>query len=146
MSIIRSLKVKNLEFLLGCVFVVYLVLGLDMPEPIATYVDTIFGKIVLFCAVIFMFFNVSPALAGLALFVAVDIVRRSSNATGFDALLRFSPSSEKRDSQMESYNKIPFTLEQEIISGIPINQVGGSVFPPKYKPVIADTEFNISKF
>jgi hypothetical protein len=147
MSIISSFKkVKNLEFLLGCVFIVYLVLGLDMPEPIATWVDTILGKIVLFTSVIFMFLNMSPALAGLALFVAVDIVRRASKTTGFDALRRFSPSSKKRDSHMESYNKVPYTLEQEIISKIPINSSGGSMFSPKYKPVFANTEFNVSNF
>jgi hypothetical protein len=147
MSIMRSLKkVKNLEFILGCVFIVYLVLGLDMPEPIANYIDTIFGKIALFVAVTFMFLNVSPALACLALLVAFDIVRRASNTTGFDALLRFSPSSKKRDSHMESYNKVPYTLEQEIISKIPINSSGGNMFPPKYKSVVAETEFNTSKF
>jgi hypothetical protein len=147
MSFIRSLKVKNLEFILGGVFVVYLVLGMDMPEFIAIYVDTLIGKLALICWVVFMFLNTSPALAGLSLFVAIDLVRRASKATGFDALMQFSPSNKKRTAQMESYNTVPYTLEQEIISEIPTNpRGGGSLFDPEYSPSVLDAGYDVSVF
>ena len=81
--------------------------------------------------------NTNPILAVLSLFVAFDLIRRSSLATGIDALQRFSPTEEKKASQFTAFNQFPYTLEQEVVKKMaPIVQTGSSLNKPSYKPLL----------
>jgi hypothetical protein len=99
-----------------CTIIVYLILGLKTPEPIANIIDTLVGKIVIILIVIYLFMHANPILAVLALFVAFDLIRRSSAATGIDALKKYAPSEEKKISQFTAFNQFPYTLEQEVVA------------------------------
>ena len=125
------------ELVLAMLFIVYLVMGYKTPEPIANVVDTLVGKILIFIIVIYLFSNANPILAILALFVAFDLIRRSSMATGLDALQRYAPSEIKKSSQFTAYNQFPYTLEQEVVKKMaPIIQSGSSLSKPSYKPLL----------
>jgi hypothetical protein len=81
--------------------------------------------------------HANPILAVLALFVAFDLIRRSSMTTGIDALKRFAPSEKKRSSQFTAFNQFPYTLEQEVVKKMaPIVNSGSSLTPPSYKPLL----------
>jgi hypothetical protein len=131
-------KKENMgELALAILLIVYLVLGFRTPDAIAGMVDTLFGKIVLFVIVIFLFLHANPLLAVLALFVAFDLMRRSSVATGIDALQKFAPSEEKRTSQFTAYNQFPYTLEQEVVAKMaPMVSAGSSLTQASYKPML----------
>ena len=131
-------KKENMgELALAILLIVYLVLGFRTPDAIAGMVDTLVGKIVMFVIVIFLFLHANPLLAVLALFVAFDLMRRSSVATGIDALQKFAPSEEKRASQFTAYNQFPYTLEQEVVKKMaPIVQSGRTLTKPSYKPML----------
>ena len=125
------------EFILVILFIIYLIMGYKTPEPIASLVDSLGGKIVLFIIVIYLFMHCNPILAVLALFVAFDLIRRSSVATGIDALKRYAPSEEKKSSQFTAFNQFPYTLEQEVVKKMaPIIQSSSSLSPPSYKPLL----------
>ena len=125
------------ELVLVILIIVYLILGLKTPQPIANVVDTLVGKIVIILLVIYLFMYANPVLAVLALFVAFDLIRRSSMATGIDALQKFAPSEEKKMSQFTAYNQFPYTLEQEVVSKMaPIAKAGFSISQPSYKPLL----------
>jgi hypothetical protein len=84
-----------------------------------------------------MFMNTHPVLAVLALFVAFDLMRRSTLATGIDALNKYAPSEEKKMSQFTAFNQFPYTLEQEVVSKMaPVVQSGGFLNAPSYKPML----------
>lgn len=128
------------ELVLIILFIVYLILGLKTPEPVASMVDSLVGKIVIFVVVIYLFMNTHPVLAVLSLFVAFDLMRRSSAATGIDALKKFAPSEEKKMSQFTAYNQFPYTLEQEVVSKMaPIMKSGHSLTQSSFKPLVDDT-------
>ena len=131
-------KKENMgELALAILLIVYLVLGFRTPDAIAGMVDTLVGKIVMFVIVIFLFLHVNPLLAVLALFVAFDLMRRSSVATGIDALQKFAPSEEKRTSQFTAYNQFPYTLEQEVVAKMaPMVSAGSSLTQASYKPLL----------
>ena len=74
------------ELVLIILFIIYLIMGYKTPERVANLIDTLAGKIVIFVVVIYLFMNANPILAVLSLFVAFDLIRRSSAATGIDAL------------------------------------------------------------
>lgn len=128
------------ELILVIVFIIYLIMGYKTPEPVANIVDTLAGKIVIFIIVIYLFMNSNPILAVLALFVAFDLIRRSSVATGIDALQKYAPSEEKKSSQFSAFNQFPYTLEQEVVKKMaPIVQSGSSLSPASYKPLLDNT-------
>lgn len=125
------------ELVLVILFIIYLILGLKTPQPIANVVDTLVGKIVIILLVIYLFMYANPVLAVLALFVAFDLIRRSSMATGLDALQKFAPSEEKKMSQFTAYNQFPYTLEQEVVAKMaPIMKSGSSLTQASYKPLL----------
>ena len=125
------------ELILVILFIIYLILGLKTPEPIASLVDSLVGKIVIFIVVIYLFVNCNPILAVLALFVAFDLIRRSSLSTGLGALQKYAPTEEKKMSQFTAFNQFPYTLEQEVVKKMaPIVQSGSSLTKPSYKPIL----------
>ena len=75
------------ELLLSILFIIYLIMGYKTPEPVANAVDTMVGKIVILMLVVYLFMHSNTILAVLSLFVAFDLIRRSSAATGIDAMV-----------------------------------------------------------
>ena len=125
------------ELVLVILLIVYLILGFKTPEPIANVIDTLAGKIVIILVVIYLFMHANPMLAILALLVAFDLLRRSSMATGLDALQKYAPSEEKKMSQFTAYNQFPYTLEQEVVAKMaPIMKSGSSLTQASYKPLL----------
>jgi hypothetical protein len=125
------------ELILIILFIIYLIMGYKTPEPIASMIDSLAGKIVIVIIVIYMFMHTHPILAILALFVAFDLIRRSSMTTGIDALQRYAPSEERKSSQFSAFNQFPYTLEQEVVKKMaPIVQSGSSLSKPSYQPLL----------
>ena len=125
------------ELILAILFIIYLIMGYKTPEPVANIIDSLVGKIVLFIIVVYMFMNSNPVLAVLALFVAFDLVRRSSISTGVDAIKKYTPSEQKKASQFSAFNQFPYTLEQEVVKKMaPIIQSGSSLNKASYKPFL----------
>jgi hypothetical protein len=131
-------KKENLSQLsLAILFIIYLIMGYKTPEMVANIVDTLVGKIVIFIMVIVIFMNANPILAVLSLFVAFDLMRRSSAATGIDALKMYLPTEEKKASQFTAFNQYPYTLEQEVVKKMaPIVQSGSSLTKASYMPTL----------
>jgi hypothetical protein len=128
------------ELILAILFIIYLIMGYKTPDVVANLVDTLIGKVVIIIVVIYLFMNCNPILAVLALFVAFDLIRRSSVATGIDALQKYAPSEEKKMSQFTAYNQFPYTLEQEVVKKMaPIVQSSSTLTPPSYKPLLDNT-------
>ena len=131
-------KKENMgELILVILLIIYLVLGFKTPEPIASLVDSLVGKIIIFIIVIYLFINSNSILAVLALLVAFDLSRRSSLTTGLGALQKYAPTEVKKMSQFTAYNQFPYTLEQEVVKKMaPIVKSGSSLTPPSYKPLL----------
>ena len=125
------------EFILVILMVIYLILGLKTPDLIANIVDNVVGKVVIILVVVYLFMHSNPILAVLAALVAFDLMRRSSMATGLDALQKFAPSEEKKMTQFTAYNQFPYTLEQEVVAKMaPIMKSGSSLTQASYKPLL----------
>lgn len=127
------------ELFLVVLLIIYLVMGFKTPESVANVIDTLIGKVVIFIVVVFIFMNYNPILAVLALFVAFDLIRRSSMTTGLDALQKYGPTEEKKSSQFTAFNQFPYTLEQEVVAKMaPIRESGSSLTQASYKPLLDD--------
>ena len=101
--------------ILTLLFVIYLILGLNTPKPIAQIIDTLIGKIVVILLAIYLFIYTNPILGVIGFFVAYDLIRRSSVATGNFGIDNYLPTEETKQAKMSSYNQYPYTLEQEMV-------------------------------
>jgi hypothetical protein len=125
------------ELVLVILFIIYLIMGYKTPQPLSNLIDSVGGKIVIFIVVIYLFLNTNSILAVLALFVAFELIRRSSSEIGMAEIQTYMPSEQKKTSQFTAFNQFPFTLEQEVVNKMaPIMKTGTSINPPSYKPLL----------
>jgi hypothetical protein len=139
MEVFKNLLKKDNtgELILIILFIIYLVLGLRTPEIVANMVDNIIGKVVIILVVIYLFMKANPVLAVLAVFVAFDLMRRSTSTTGLGALEKYAPTEKKKMSQFTAFNQFPYTLEQEVVAKMsPIMKSGSSLSQASYKPLL----------
>lgn len=117
MSIFSELLKKehrHQQFLI-VVFILYLLMGHTTPAFIADFVDTPYGKVVVIAFFLVLFSCCHPLVGILGLLVAYELIRRSSVATGSDALKKYVPSEEDKKSKLTTMNQFPYTLEQEVV-------------------------------
>jgi len=130
-------KEHTSELFLSVLLVIYLVMGFKTPDSVANVIDTLVGKVIIFIVVVYLFAYYHPILAVLALFVAFDLIRRSTLTTGLDALQRFVPTEQKKVSHFTAFNQFPYTLEQEVVAKMaPIMQSGSSITQASFKPLL----------
>ena len=123
---------------LTLLFVIYLILGLNTPKPIAQIIDTLVGKIVVILLAIYLFIYTNPILGVIGFFVAYDLIRRSSVATGNFGIDNYLPTEETKQAKMSSYNQYPYTLEQEMVKKM-VPAVSKDMSQASYEPMMNDT-------
>lgn len=131
-------KKENMgELTLAILLIVYLILGRNPPQPVASAISSVFGKIIIFFVVVYMFIKSNPILAVLTLFVAFDLMRRSSKMPQNKNLSKYIPSEEKKSSQFTAFHQFPYTLEQEIVKKMaPVVQSGTTLTKASFKPIV----------
>ena len=132
-------KTQSSHVILGIIFIIYLIMGYPIPESIATMIDTIYGKIIVYVVALILLFSVNPVLGVLGLFVAFDLIRRSEMTTGSTALAKFGSSEKQKMSDLTAFNQFPYTLEQEMVKIRTINKDPLIESPPSYKPMLLAT-------
>ena len=122
---------------LTLLFVIYLILGLNTPKPIAQIIDTLIGKIVVILLAIYLFIYTNPILGVIGFFVAYDLIRRASVATGNFGIDNYLPTEETKQAKMSSYNQYPYTLEQEMVKKM-VPVVNKDMTTASYVPITDD--------
>ena len=139
MNVPSALKsLSNLEISTLVVFAFYLAMPIHMPASVANMIDSPLGMASIFGITVYLFLYSNPILAILYVFVAYEMLRRSSNITGRTDLVRYTPSQIKKDAQMKAMNPTKkTTLEEEVVGQMaPIGQSDLSVYTPSsFKPM-----------
>jgi hypothetical protein len=146
-SFTELLKKEHMgEFILVILMIIYLVMGFKTPEMVANLIDNIIGKVVIILVVVYLFMHANPILAVVAALVAFDLMRRSTETTGYDwgckntglgPLQPYAPYEIKKMSQFSAHNQFPYTLEQEVVAKMaPIVRSGSSLTSSSYKPLL----------
>ena len=109
-------KMTKLEIALSILFALFIILPLGVPDLFANLIDTSLGMIVIFGLAVYMFFHVNPVVAVLFVFVAYELLRRSSKKTGKAIIQKHTPTQAKKDEKMKKMNpEKKETLEEEIV-------------------------------
>ena len=126
------------QHILTVLFVIYLILGLKTPVIIAQLIDTLFGKIIVILIAISLMIYTNPILGVIGLYVAYDLIRRSSIATGNYGIDNYLPTEYSKHAKMTSYNQYPYTLEQEMVKKM-VPVVSKDMSKASYEPIMNDT-------
>jgi len=136
-------SLSPLECSLLVIFVLYLVLPIQAPEFISGTVDSPLGMLTIFIVTLYLFFYSNPILAIVYVFVAYELLRRSSQVTGRVPLVQYTPSQVKRDTQIQAMNPPKTkTLEEEVVDKMaPIGRSDPVVYTSSsFKPVAEKTD------
>lgn len=131
-----------LELILFVAFVFYLVFQVDTPQVIVPYIDSGMGMVAIIGVALYMFLYCHPILGVLSLFVAYEILRRSTVRLKQVTLFEPNPVQASVDKEMKAMNppKI-FTLEEQLVAKMaPLPKSGPKDFiESSYKPVSEST-------
>lgn len=129
---------KNMpQLVLAVLFALYLIMGYQMPEGVATMVDSTIGKIVVVVVALMLFAYSNPVLGVLALLVAYQLIKSASVKTGMAGLEEYYPTEAKKWSPFTPTHQFPYTLEQEVVAKMaPIMKSGSSLTQASYKPML----------
>jgi len=107
---------KNLgQLILIILFLIYLIMGYNIPYNLAILIDSIWGKVIIIGIAIILFAQCNPILGILGFFVAYKLIMSSTIESGNYGIQNYIPTEEKRYAEMINNNKFPYTLEQEIV-------------------------------
>ena len=134
------LKKHNMgQLLLIILFIIYLIMGYNTPYPLANFIDTVFGKVIVCILAFILLASSHPVLGILGLIVAFELIRRSNS----EVMDLYIPSETNKFNQMLSlnqvneFNQFPYTLEQEVVKKMTPNRSSGcSSSPPTFKPLL----------
>jgi hypothetical protein len=129
---------SQLELLLLVIFILYIVLPIQTPDFLAGAIDSSLGMLTIFIVTVYLFFHVNPILAVVYIFVAYELLRRSSNRTGRVSIIKYTPTQAKKDAELKALNPpVAETLEEQTIQKMaPIGHSEPSIFTSTtFKPV-----------
>jgi len=131
-------SMSQLEIILLIVFIIYLVLPIQTPTSLGGVIDSPLGMLFMFIITIYLFVKVNPILAVVYIFVAYELLRRTSQISRSQTVMQYTPSQPKKDAQMRAMNPPKKeTLEEELVEQMaPIGRSDPSVYTAStFKPV-----------
>lgn len=134
------LEKKNMpQLLLVVLFIIYLVIGYKMPDPVANAIDSMPGKIIVALVALLMFAYSNPVLGVLSLLVAYHMISVASIKTGMAALEEYYPTEAKKWTPFSPTHQFPYTLEQEMVKKMTPQKFNTNYVKASYKPMLEDT-------
>lgn len=131
---------KNMpQLVLAVLFALYLVMGYQIPEGVATAIDSTVGKIVVVVVALMLFAYSNPVLGVLALLVAYQLIKGASVKTGMAGLEEYYPTEAKKWSPFTPTHQFPYTLEQEIVKKMTTQKFNTEYVKAPFRPTLDDT-------
>jgi hypothetical protein len=139
-----------LEIAALVIFVIYIIFPFKSPAFLSGTVNTPIGLVVILVVTLYLFFYTNPILGVVYIFVAYELIRRSSlvrRGSADNYMIRSSPSEIQRAVEMEQMNPVrTVTLEEDVISKMAPAQVfHDNTIDSGFKPV-AERVVGASKF
>jgi len=127
---------STIELSLLVVFIIYIILPIHTPQFLSGAIDNPISLVIMFGIAVYLFIYSNPVLPILYIFVAYELLRRTSKSVVIKAV-QHTPSQETKDKEMKQMNpKKAETLEEEIVEKMaPVGRSDASVYVSStYKP------------
>jgi predicted membrane protein len=143
--------ISSIEIVLFLLFVLYIVLPINTPDSMKSFVNSPMGILFFFCVTVALFAYTNPILGILYLLVVYEAIRRSSETVNNPRalVLQYEPSQSTKDAELRKMNRANAekTVEEEVIENrAPINKVHSielvtTSFKPISKPIEGASAF-----
>ena len=131
---------KNIpQVVLSVLFVIYLVMGFNIPEFLAIPIDSSVGKIIIVLVALLLFAYSNPVLGVLALLVAYSLIKSASIKTGMAGLEEYYPTEQKKWSPFTPTHQFSYTLEQEVVKNMTTQKFNTEYVKAPFRPTLDDT-------
>ena len=128
-------KQKPIELILGCLMIIYLVAGIQLPSFLNSALNSWIGQVIMLLVVFYIFCNSNIILGILTLLVVLSILMNKKFST-MNIDMSNQPSEETKSQQFTQYNQFPYTLEQEMVKKmVPLYSAGDSITDASYEPI-----------
>ena len=127
------------ELVLSVLFVIYLVIGYQVPHGVASMIDSTPGKIVVLLVALMLFAYSNPVLGVLALLVAYQMIKGAAVKTGMAGLEEYYPTEQKKWTPFTPAHQFPYTLEQEVVKKMTTQKFNTEYVKAPFKPILDDT-------
>jgi hypothetical protein len=127
-----KIKATYLEVILFVIFVLYIVFQPRTPPALSLMIDTPVGAVVVMAAAAYLLLYTHPVLGVLSIFVAYELLRRSTVVRFIPTL----PEQPKVDAQQQSFNPpAERTLEEDLVAQMAPIEVSADYVETGFKPV-----------
>jgi len=136
-------KLSVIETVLMIIFILFVIFPIEIPSSISTMIDSPLGMAVLFGITLSLFIYFNPILGVLYIFVAYELLRRSSNISVRTAMIEYTPTQQNKNQELQKMNpEHKQTLEEEIVDlRAPIGKSDQGVYiDTTFKPVADKTD------
>lgn len=120
-------KLSSLEIVALVIFVLYIIFPFRTPSFLIGVINTPVGLVTILIITLFLFFYTNPILGVVYIFVAYELIRRSSLVSSGAAdnyIVRSSPSEIQKAAEMTVMNPVHVvSLEEDVISKMAPAQV-----------------------
>ena len=137
-------NISILEMILFFIFIIYLVFPVQTPDNIAPFIDSSIGLLVLFFLTMYLFLYTQPILGIVFLFVAYELIRRSTKIVKSNALIQYIPSQTKKNKDLIHLNPVPKdNLEEQIVETMaPVGKSSPIIVSEStFQPVLDNSHF-----
>ena len=142
----RSMTI--LEIALLILLIIYIIFPIETPSFLAASINTPLSLVVIFMITLYLFFYTHPVIGIIYIFVAYELLRRSSLRLGQNVMLQSTPTEAVRTSEMLNMNPVvQSTLEEQVIYEMApaiqkrIEVEGGSDFQPIQEKIVGASLF-----
>ena len=120
---------------ISIICIIYILFNIPLPKPVATWIDTSIGQIMVFVVALIMFPAAGLFAGVLALLAGYTLIQRASIASGNAYIYQENQAEEIKMQMLDQYNDYPKTLEEQVVATMaPIAQTGNQTFT--FKPVL----------
>lgn len=132
-----KLNASPLEVILFIIFVIYVVFQPRTPPVLSGLIDTLVGTVVVLSVAVYLLLYTHPALGVLSVFVAYELLRRSTTIAQYIPDTLEQP---KVDAIMKSINMPEYkSLEEDMVSKMAPIEVSSTYLETGFKPVSEET-------
>jgi len=134
--IMKIVGITVLEIFLVALFLLAIFAPYEIPASIGVFIDSSLGMIVFFIITLGLFVYFHPIVGVVYLGVAYELIRRSSLGLKQVPIIEYTPTQEKKDAEMKSYNQPKFTsLEEEMVAKRAPDSIQSTPVETTFKPV-----------
>ena len=135
-----KINASTLEVILFVIFVVYVVFQPRTPPVLAGLIDTPVGTAIVMVFAVYLLLYSHPVLGVLSVFVAYELLRRSSTVVQYiPTMLASVQEHPKVDANVQSFNPpAERTLEEDIVAQMAPIDVSSDYVETGFKPVSND--------